>query len=92
MARSRKTTKTSKLQTYTVTLELMTPIQCTFEVEASSPSEAIGNAMCLDWDDYEMLGTHADGPTYCAIISDSAGNELPVPRKYTAKTANKENN
>jgi hypothetical protein len=92
MARSRKTTKTSKLQTYTVTLELMTPIQCTFEVKASSPSEAIGNAMRLDWDDYEMLGTHADGPTYCVIISDGAGNVLPVPRKYTAKIANKENN
>ena len=91
MARSRKTT-TSKKQTYTVTLELLTPVQCTFEVEASSPSEAIDNAMCLDWDDYEPVGSSGDGPTYCTEIYDEDGNELPIPQPYTQDTVMKEEN
>lgn len=90
MARSQKTTKTSKKQTYTVTLELMTPVQCTFEVEASSPSEAIDEAMNMDWDDYEPLGSYADGPTYCAELFDEDGNEVRVPKAYTQETVMKE--
>lgn len=92
MARSPKITKMSKKkrQTYTVTLELMTPIQCTFEVEAYSPEEAIEEAMDMDWDDYEPVGPDGDGDTYCVEITDEAGNELSVPREYSHDTVNEE--
>lgn len=92
MARSRKTTKTSKRQTYTVTLEVMTPVQCVFDVKASSPAAAIEQALLMDWEEFTSIGSEGDGPTYCVSVEDAAGNELPVPHKYTAKTINKENN
>lgn len=93
MARFRNTTttKNKKRQTYTITLELMTPVRCTFEVEAESPADAIDQAMDLDWDDPENYGPDGDGPTYCVEIADEEGNELSVPREYSADTINKEN-
>lgn len=88
MARSPKTTKTSKKktkrQTYTVTLELMTPVQCTFEIAANSPEAAIEEAMDLDWDDYEYVGPDGDENTYCVEITDESGANIEVPKSYQA--------
>ena len=91
-ARSKKTKTINKRQIYTVTLEVMTPIQCEFEVEADSPEEAIEAAMTLDWDDPQNVGPDGDGPEYCTSVIDAAGNEIAVPRKYSFDTLNKETN
>lgn len=92
MARSPKTTKTrkTKKQTYTVTLEVLTPIQCTFEVEADSPEAAIEEAMDLDWDDPQHVGPDGDGPAYCVEITDEKGAAVAVPNEYTSDSVNKE--
>lgn len=91
-ARSKKTKTKNKPQTYTVTLEVMTPVQCTFEIEADSPEEAIEAALRLDWDDPQNVGPDGDSPTYCVGLSNAAGKELAVPPKYSFDTVNKENN
>jgi hypothetical protein len=87
-----KAKKQKELQYYNVTLELMTPIECDFQILASSPEEAIKRAMEADWDDYEYGHPDGDGPTYCTKVADSKGNEIAVPRKYSSDTVNKENN
>lgn len=94
MARSPKATKKSKAkkQTYTVTLELMTPVQCTFEVEADSPAAAIEEALDLDWDDPQNVGPDGDTDTYCVEITDETGAAVAVPRQYRSDTVNKETN
>lgn len=91
-ARSKKTKTKNKRQTYTVTLEVMTPVRCTFDVSATSPADAIERALDLDWDDYEMFGPDGDGPTYCAHVLDESGNVVRIPKKYTETEVNKENN
>ena len=89
-ARSKKTKTTNKRQTYTVTLELMTPVECAFDVEATSPSDAIEQALKLDWDDFQYGHLDGDGPTYCTRVVDAKGNELSVPRKFSFDSVNKE--
>lgn len=79
------------LQSYHVTLELMTPMTCDFEVLATSPEAAIATAMEMDWDDYQYGHPDGDGPTYCTRVTDAKGNEITVPRKYSSETVNKEN-
>lgn len=78
-------------QYYRVTLELMTPIECEFDILARSPEEAIEHAMDLDWDDYQYGHPDGDGPTYCTRVIDAKGNQIVVPDKYTSETVNKEN-
>ncbi len=91
MARSPKISKTkSKKQTYTVMLELLTPVQCEFEIEATSPTDAIDKAMELDWDYYAPVGAVGDGPIYCAELSDENGDQVRIPDQYTQKTVMKE--
>lgn len=79
-------------QYYYVTLELMTPIECEFEILARSPEEAIAYAMELDWDDYQYGHPDGDGPTYCTKVLDAKGKEITVPAEYSSETVNKENN
>lgn len=86
-----KAKKKKELQYYNVTLELMTPIECDFQILASSPEEAIELAMEADWDDYEYGHPDGDGPTYCTGITDSKGKKIAVPDEYTSETVNKEN-
>lgn len=88
--RSKKTKTASDLQTYTVTLEKMTPMQCVFTVTAASAGAAVAQAMELDWDDYVYVGADGDGPEYCVDIESEDGANVPVPRKYSFDTVNKE--
>jgi hypothetical protein len=93
-ARSRKKPKkTEKKREFLVTLELMTPVMCSFTVEATSVEAAIEKALQEDWDEYEMGGIDGDGPTYCVEVVEYTGKvpngkECKIPKKYTAEAVN----
>lgn len=89
----KKPKKTEKKREFLVTLELMTPVMCSFVVEATSVKAAIEEAMQQDWDEYEMSGCDGDGPTYCVGVMEYTpkmpeGKECDIPKKFTAEAVN----